>query len=68
VADARKAAQGDDVTVIRGAVQRLNKVSQQAAETLYRSTSAPEGGATREDGPSAKPEGDVVDAEYTVKE
>ncbi len=68
VAGARQAAQGEDVAAIRSAVERLNQVSQTAAETLYRNTSAPGTGATREDGATTKPEGDVVDAEYTVKD
>jgi molecular chaperone DnaK len=68
VAGARQAAQGEDLAAIRSAVERLNKVSQAAAETLYRSTSAPGAGATKEDGAPPHPEGDVVDAEYTVKD
>jgi len=68
VAEARKAAAGEDVAAIRAAVERLNKVSQKAAETLYRNTGTPDAGAPRETASTPKPEGDVVDAEYTVKD
>jgi molecular chaperone DnaK len=68
VAEARKASQGEDLAVIRAAVDHLNKVSQTAAETLYRNASAPgRAGTAGDNGAEAKPEGEVVDAEYTVK-
>jgi molecular chaperone DnaK len=67
VAEGRKATEGEDLTALRAATDHLNKVSQTAAETLYRTASAPGAGATGDAGAAAKPEGDVVDAEYTVK-
>jgi len=73
VAEARKAAEGEDAAALKSAVDRLTGLSHKLAETLYRKTGAPpEGGP----GPGAAPPSgspdsgrpdDVVDAEYTVK-
>ena len=78
VAEARKAAEGEDAAALRSAVERLTSLSHKLAETLYRKT-----GASPEGGPAGGPAGgpgasgsaggdggrpdDVVDAEYTVK-
>jgi molecular chaperone DnaK len=68
VAEARKAAEGEDVGAMRAALERLTGLSHKVAETLYKKTPGGPGG----EGPSPaaghdKPQGDVVDAEYTVK-
>ncbi len=75
VAEARKVAQGDDATAIRSAIESLNQKSHKLAEELYQQAGGPTSGA-----PDAPPQngqagghgkgdgGDVVDAEYTVKE
>jgi hypothetical protein len=49
-------------------MEQLNSVSHKLAETLYKtaSTGTPGAGAPAGDGGS-QPHGDVVDAEYTVK-
>ena len=77
VADARKAAEGDDAAALKSAVDRLTGLSHKLAETLYRNTGAtpggPAAGPAGGPGPSAstggdgRQPGDVVDAEYTVK-
>jgi molecular chaperone DnaK len=75
IAEARKAAQGDDGAAIKAAMDRLTKASHKLAEELYRQAgpgpqggpgpgAAPGGG----DGQGQQPQGDVVDAEYTVKD
>jgi molecular chaperone DnaK len=68
-AAARKAAEGDDLAAVKGAVERLTALSHKAAETLYQKTAPPDAGPGKGDGgaSSGKPDGDVVDAEYTVK-
>jgi molecular chaperone DnaK len=68
---ARKAAEGDDISAIKAALDKLTSLSHKAAETLYKNaTPPPDGGA------GAAPSGgngqtggadNVVDAEYTVK-
>jgi molecular chaperone DnaK len=63
VAEARKAVEGNDFPALKAAIDRLNKTSHKAAESLYKNASTPEG----DGGAPPKPEGDVVDAEYTVK-
>jgi molecular chaperone DnaK len=74
IAEARKAAQGDDGAAIKAAMDRLTKASHKLAEELYRQAgpgpqagpgAAPPPGAG--DGQGQPPQGDVVDAEYTVK-
>ena len=64
VAEARKAAEGEDLAALRAAHERLQKLSHGLAETLYKQASAAPGGEKA--GGSASRE-DVVDAEYTVK-
>ena len=44
VAEARRAAQGDDLTAIRTAVDHLQRVSHGLAEQLYRGAQGPQGG------------------------
>ena len=72
MAEARKAAEGEDAAALKSAVDRLTSLSHKLAETLYRKTgAAPEagggpGGPTPSDAGGGKPD-DVVDAEYTVK-
>jgi molecular chaperone DnaK len=65
VAEARKAAEGSDTAAIRSKVERLTSLSHKLAETLYRKKAEP-GGAPPTGGTTAGG-GDVVDAEYTVK-
>jgi len=77
VAEARKAAAGNDAAAIKAAVEKLTKHSHKLAEQLYQQAGpasgapgagAPGAGAGPGGGPEAgKPAGDVVDAEYTVK-
>jgi molecular chaperone DnaK len=67
VAAARKAAEGEDASVLRSSVERLNTLSHQLAEALYKSSAAP-GAAPGAPPPPASQGDDVVDAEYTVKE
>jgi molecular chaperone DnaK len=68
VATAKKAAESDDPAALRSALEALNAASHKLAETLYKQ-SAPV--PPQEGGPQApgapKPDADVVDAEYTVK-
>jgi molecular chaperone DnaK len=74
VADARKAAEGDDAAAIRTAIEALTRKSHKLAEELYRQTgqAAPEApgaaAAGGQQGAGSPGAGDVVDAEYTVKE
>jgi molecular chaperone DnaK len=71
VAAARKAAEGEDAAAIKAAMETLTKHSHQLAEELYRQAGGPTAGPA--EGPGAAgpgqppPQGDVVDAEYTVK-
>jgi molecular chaperone DnaK len=73
VAAARKAAEGEDQDAIRSAMDRLTKLSHRVAESLYKTASPPPGGgepgggAAGGSGKEGGGEGDVVDAEYTVK-
>ena len=72
VAATRKAAEGEDAAAIRAAIEELNKASHKLAETLYHKAN-PQGGAAPPQGGDAggsgapNKGGDVVDAEYTVK-
>jgi molecular chaperone DnaK len=71
VAETRKAAEGDDASAIRAAIEKLNGASHKLAETLYRKATPPGAGGAQP-GPEGAPGadnkgGDVVDAEYTVK-
>jgi molecular chaperone DnaK len=67
VAAVRKAALGEDPAAIRTAVEALNRASHKLAEVLYKETAAP-GAGPEAPAPGGKAQGDVVDAEYTVKE
>jgi molecular chaperone DnaK len=73
IAEARKAAQGDDAAAIKSAMDRLTKASHKLAEELYRQAGGPSAGPAAgpppggTDAGQAPPSGDVVDAEYTVK-
>jgi molecular chaperone DnaK len=76
VAEARRAAQGEDLTAIRTAVDHLQRVSHGLAEQLYRGAQGPQGspsghahGGRNAGGPGGPgdpdvKEGEVVDAEY----
>jgi molecular chaperone DnaK len=70
VAEARRAAQGEDLTAIRTAVDHLQRVSHGLAEQLYRGAQGPQGGPSgqahggRDAAGSDVKEGEVVDAEY----
>jgi molecular chaperone DnaK len=73
IADARKAAQGDDGAAIKAEMDRLTKASHKLAEELYRQAGGPSAGPAAgpppggADASQPPPQGDVVDAEYTVK-
>src|SRR4030095_10114699 len=71
IADARKALEEGGIERITKATDALNQVSNKAFEAMYRSTAGPSGGGTNHGGGGggsqdggAKPEGDVIDAEY----
>jgi molecular chaperone DnaK len=70
IAQARKACEGDDAKVLKAALDQLNSASHKLAETLYKgSASGTPGAGPRAPGGDggSEPQGDVVDAEYTVK-
>jgi molecular chaperone DnaK len=73
IADGRKAAEGEDAAAIKAAMDRLTKASHKLAEELYRQAGGPSAGPGAGAPPGAAgagqapPQGDVVDAEYTVK-
>jgi molecular chaperone DnaK len=69
IREARKAAEGEDAAAIKAAVEALTKHSHKLAEELYKQAGAPAAGAPASPAgaEATKPEGDVVDAEYTVK-
>jgi molecular chaperone DnaK len=73
IAEARKAAEGEDAAAIKAAMDRLTKASHKLAEELYRQAGGPSAGPAAgpppggADAGQAPPSGDVVDAEYTVK-
>jgi molecular chaperone DnaK len=71
VAEARKALEREDAAALRAAQERLTQHSHKLAERLYREAGpgpgAPGQGAPGAGGGSAPAGGDVVDAEYTVK-
>jgi len=70
VAETRKAAEGEDAAAIKAAIEKLTKQSHKLAEELYKQSGGTSTAAPGEPaGPSqAPPAGDVVDAEYTVKD
>jgi molecular chaperone DnaK len=74
VAEARKAAEGEDAGAMRAAMDKLTKLSHRVAESLYKTAAPPPGGEAGGAAPGGPTEqgggggeGDVVDAEYTVK-
>jgi molecular chaperone DnaK len=70
VAAARKAAEGEDAGAIEAAMEALTKHSHKLAEELYKQAGGPTDGPTEGTGAPGQappPQGDVVDAEYTVK-
>jgi molecular chaperone DnaK len=76
VAEARKAAEGEDAAALKAAVEKLTGLSHNLAETLYKKTGAAPGGPGAGPAGGPPPSGsagdggrpdDVVDAEYTVK-
>jgi molecular chaperone DnaK len=68
VAATRQACLGEDAGAIKSALERVTNVSHQIAASLYKA-GAPEGASSKQaPGDQPKPaDGDVVDAEYTVK-
>jgi len=66
IAEVRKAVEGDDAATIKSAVEKLTALSHKAADTLYQRTASSDDSKGGGGGTTA-PEGDVVDAEYTVK-
>jgi molecular chaperone DnaK len=68
IAETRKTAEGDDTAAIKAAVESLTQKSHKHAEQLYKQADAPGAPASGQAGPAqGAPQGDVVDAEYTVK-
>ena len=69
VAEVRKAAEAEDAAKLKAAIETLTQQSHKLAEEVYKQAGAPAAGAPGASaGPdAAKPAGDVVDAEYTVK-
>jgi molecular chaperone DnaK len=70
VQDARKAAEGDDASRIKAALETLTQQSHKLAEELYKQAGGPGAGAPGAPAgpePAQAPSEDVVDAEYTVK-
>jgi molecular chaperone DnaK len=75
IAEVRKTTEGEDLEAIRAAVETLTRKSHKLAEELYKQQAAETGSAA--DGPppgagtpppgTGQDAGDVVDAEYTVK-
>jgi molecular chaperone DnaK len=65
IAELRKIAEGGDARAIRNATERLQGLSHKLAETLYKKTATAPPAAPPEGGKPA--DGNVVDAEYTVK-
>ncbi len=64
IAAVRKAVEAEDVAAIRAAVETLNQKSHKIAENLYKKSATPGAPPPGADGQGP---GDVVDAEYTVK-
>jgi molecular chaperone DnaK len=73
IAEARKATEGEDAAAIKAAMDKLTKASHKLAEELYRQAGGPSAGPAAGPPPGSAdagqtpPQGDVVDAEYTVK-
>jgi molecular chaperone DnaK len=80
IAEVRKTAEGEDLEAIKAAMDKLTKQSHKLAEELYKQQApGPEAGGAPGKGNGGAPEGappppggpdsgDVVDAEYTVKD
>jgi molecular chaperone DnaK len=75
IAEARKAVQGEDAAAIKSAMESLTRHSHKLAEELYKGAGPADGpgaGSAGEPAAGAAPgggaQGDVVDAEYTVKD
>jgi molecular chaperone DnaK len=78
IAEVRKAAEGEDAAAIKASMEKLTKQSHKLAEELYKQQApgpeAAAGGAGNGGAPEGAPpppsqdSGDVVDAEYTVKD
>jgi len=66
IGEVRKTAEGEDPAAIRAATEALNRASHKLAETLYQKTATP-GAAPPPGSTDGQGQGDVVDAEYTVK-
>jgi molecular chaperone DnaK len=72
VTQARKDMEGEDVAALKSALERLTKLSHTLAESLYKSApgtgaAGPGAGAGAAPNAPSGDGGDVVDAEYTVK-
>jgi molecular chaperone DnaK len=71
VAAARKAVEGEDQAAIKSAMESLTKHSHKLAEELYKQAGGPStpgaGPGPGAGAPGSPDQGDVVDAEYTVK-
>jgi len=73
IAEVRKSLEGEDSAAIKASMEKLTKASHRLAEELYRQGGGPSAGASGgAPAPGAAPGGgqaggDVVDAEYTVK-
>jgi molecular chaperone DnaK len=61
IAEARKAQEGEDVTAIRGAAEKLTKSLQELSTRLYSQQEQAEGQPQAQAGPA---DGDTVDAEF----
>jgi molecular chaperone DnaK len=67
VAATRQACLGEDAGAIKSALERVTNVSHQLAASLYKAGAPEDAASAPPPGDAPKPEGDVVDAEYTVK-
>jgi molecular chaperone DnaK len=69
VAAVRKTAEGEDAAALKTAQEKLTSLSHKLAETIYKKTAPPPspGGPAGGEPKSGEGAGDVVDAEYTVK-
>ncbi len=67
LAAVRKAAGSEDAAALKSALERVTSLSHNLAETLYKKTTPPPGPGGPAGGEPKADGGDVVDAEYTVK-
>ncbi len=68
ISKTKTAMEGDDINSIRSATEELQTASHKLAEVMYQQAAAGaqhDSGAQTGGGPSAKPEEDVVDADFT---